>query len=548
VASAASGDRPKRKRAKPASGGGGAAGGGWTPARSAAGKYNPWLIVGVISLATFMEILDTAIANVALDHIAGSLAVSTDEATWVLTSYLVANAVVVPISGWLSQVVGRKRFYMISVALFTISSFFCGIAPNIGFLVIARVVQGIGGGGLAPSEQSFIADTFEPAKRGMAFAAYGVVVIVAPTIGPTIGGWITDNISWHWIFLINVPVGALSLILVQIFVNEPKILEDERQQRLKGGLRVDYVGFIFVALGLGCLEVCMDRGQRDDWFGSGFILTMAVVSAVSLIMLVVWELLHDDPIVNIRLFANRNFSLTVFMMLTVGVVLLGTTQILPQMVQSLFGYTATLSGLALTFGGFAALAMMPVVGVLVGIVQARWLLAIGFSIQAIALYHLSGFDLSVSFGHIAVGRLVQAMGLPLLFIPITNQAYADLKPTETGDASALLNVARNLGGSIGIDFAQAMILRQQQFHQSRIVEGLNPLNPNYVVGLGQANTMAQGGGGSPDTGLGIIYQQVQQQAGMLSFIDVYWALMWFVIVVTCMTLLLKPAAGGEGGH
>ncbi len=546
MASAASGagGRHGSRRAKPSSDGGG----GWTPARSAAGRHNPWLIVGVISLATFMEILDTAIANVALDHIAGSLAVSTDEATWVLTSYLVANAVVVPISAWLSQVIGRKRFYMISVALFTVSSFFCGIAPNIGFLVVARVVQGIGGGGLAPSEQSFIADTFAPAKRGMAFAAYGVVIIVAPTIGPTIGGWITDNISWHWIFLINVPVGALSLILVQIFVDEPKVLEQERQKRLKGGLRVDYIGFALVALGLGCLEVCLDRGQRDDWFSSGFILTMAVVAVVSLILLVVWELLHDEPIVNIRLFANRNFSLTVFMMLTVGIVLLGTTQILPQMLQSLFGYTATLSGLALTFGGLAALSMMPVVGFVIGIVQARWLLAFGFTIQAIALYHLSGFDLSASFAQLSTSRLIQAIGLPFLFIPITNQAYADLKPNETGDASALLNVARNLGGSIGIDFAQAMILQRQQFHQSRMVEGLNPLNPNYVIGLDQANTSVQGAGASPDAGLGIIFQQVQQQAGMLSFIDVYWTLMLFVIVVIGMTFLLKPAAGGEGGH
>ncbi|USI74376.1 DHA2 family efflux MFS transporter permease subunit [Sphingomonas morindae] len=520
--------------------------GGWTPARSAAGRHNPWLIIIVISLATFMEVLDTSIANVALTHIAGSLAVSEDEATWVLTSYLVANAVVVPISGWLSEVVGRKRFYMISVALFTGASVLCGFAPSLGFLVVARILQGIGGGGLAPSEQSIIADTFPPAKRGLAFAAYGVVVIVAPTLGPTLGGWITDNLSWHWIFLINGPVGVLSLMLVQVFVAEPKALQEDRRRKLAGGLRVDVIGFALVALGLGCLEVTLDRGQREDWFSSPLILGMAVTSAVSLILLVTWELLHDEPIVNIRLFGNRNFALSTFMMLMVGAIIFSSTQIIPQMLQSVFGYTATLAGLALTTGGFGALAVMPLVGVLTGKVQTRWLLAAGFSIQALAMWHLSTFSNEVAFHQLGLARLIQAIGLPLLFIPITNQAYADLKPNETGDASALLNVARNIGGSIGISAAQAIVLQRQQFHQSRLVEGLNPLNPEYTLGLGQIGQMLGGAAQAANSELGVLYQQVQQQAAMLSYIDVFRTLAICVLCVIPLTLALKPASGG--GH
>jgi DHA2 family multidrug resistance protein len=520
--------------------------GGWTPARSAAGKHNPWLIIGVISLATFMEVLDTSIANVALTHIAGSLAVSEDEATWVLTSYLVANAVVVPISGWLSEVVGRKRFYMISVALFTVSSLLCGIAPSLGFLVVARVLQGIGGGGLAPSEQSFIADTFPPRLRGAAFAAYGVVVIVAPTLGPSLGGYITDNISWHWIFLINVPIGIVALILVKIFVAEPKILEEQRQRKLKGGLRVDVVGFALVGLGLGCLEVFLDRGQRDDWFSSMFIVSMFVISVVSLILLVVWELLHDDPIVNIRLFANSNFAIVCVMMLAVGAILYASTQILPQMLQSVFGYTATLSGLALTVGGFGSLLMMPLVGALTGKVQTRWLLAGAFTVEAMALWHLSGFNDQVSFENIGLARLFQAVGLPFLFVPITAQAYAGLRPDQTADASALLNVMRNLGGSFGISIAQAAILQRQQFHQARLVEGLNPLNPEYVQGLGQIGDTLAGAARGAAAPLAQLYQQVQGQAAILSYLDVFWGLTVFVLCVVPLAIFLRPTSGG--GH
>ena len=281
---------------------------GWDASRSAAGAHNPWLITFILSMATFMQVLDTSIANVALLHIAGSLGASVDESTWVITSYLVANAIILPISGWLSEVIGRKRFYMLSVALFAMSSLLCGIAPSLGLLVAARALQGLGGGGMAPSEQAMLADTFPPSKRAQAFAAYGVAVIVAPALGPTIGGYITDNASWHWIFFINVPVGALSLALVAAFVDEPPILVDARLALWRRGLRVDWLGFVLVALWLGFLEIVLDKGQEDDWFNSGFIVSCAIVSGLAFLVFVPWELSRKEPIVDIRLIGRRQFG------------------------------------------------------------------------------------------------------------------------------------------------------------------------------------------------------------------------------------------------
>ena len=521
---------------------------GWTPERSAAGNRNPWLIVLVISLATFMEILDTAIANVSLNHIAGSLAVSDDEATWVLTSYLVANAIVVPISGWLSDVMGRKRFYMTSVAIFSLASFACGVAPSLAILVVARIVQGIGGGGLASSEQSFLADTFPPSKRGMAFAAYGVVVVVAPVLGPSLGGWITDNISWHWIFLINVPVGAISLLLVHILVDEPAVLERERRKRLKKGLRVDAVGFALVALGLGCLEMFMDRGQRDDWFGSAFITTMAIVAVVSLVLLTVWELNRKDPIVNLRLLGHLNFAACFVMMLNVGIIIYGSTQVIPQLLQEVFGYTATDAGLTLTLGGGGALVMMPLAGILSGKIQGRWMLAFAFTMQGVAMWIFTHFDTGAGFNDFALGRLVQAMAIPFLFVPINAQSYAGLTPQQFNQASALMNVARNLGGSIGISAAQTLLARREQFHQARLVEALNPLNPSYVDGLQRLGAGASAASSNTDAAqsqIATLYQSMSTQAAMLSYLDVFHALMLFMFCVVPLAFLLKPTKGGH---
>jgi DHA2 family multidrug resistance protein len=520
----------------------------WTDERSAAGKRNPWLIVGVISLATFMEVLDTSIANVSLTHIAGGLSSTVDQATWVLTSYLVANAIIIPISGWLSDVIGRKRYYMISVALFSISSLCCGLAPSLGLLITARLFQGVGGGGLAPSEQSFLADTFPPRKRGQAFAAYGVVVVCGPVLGPTLGGWITDNLSWHWIFLINVPVGILSLLLVHSFVCEPPILERERRERLKHGLKVDYIGFALVALGLGCLEITLDRGERLDWFSSALITTTAIVAVVSIALLIVWELSRKDPIVDLRLMRNRNFALCFVFMTTTGIVLFGTTQLIPQMLQQVLGYSATDAGLALTTGGLATLVAMPIVGQLAGRVDTRLLIIPALLLQAVAMWRMSHFDSGISFGDASQARLLSAGGLPFLFIPINTAAYIGLRQDQTNEASSLLNVSRNLGGTLGIAAAQVLLQHRQQYHQARLVETLNPLNPNYTEGLKQIGKTLGGAAQGMDSQLAVLYQQMQTQAAMLGYVDVFHAFMVFVLVITPLALIVRQGKPAGGGH
>ncbi len=511
--------------------------------RSAAGDRNPWLIVAIISIATFMEVLDTSIANVSLEHIAGSLSVSNDEATWVLTSYLVANAVIIPISGWLSNVIGRKRYYMISVALFAAASLLCGLAPNIQTLIVARVLQGIGGGGLAPSEQSMLADTFPPEKRGQAFAAYAFVIIVAPVIGPSIGGWVTDNYSWHWIFLINVPVGLLSLFLVGTFVDEPTALVKERAARLKKGLKVDWVGFLLVAFGLGCFEIWLDRGEREDWFASNLIVTCAIVAVTAITFLIIWETARKDPIVNVRLMANRNFAGVLAVMFITGVILFGTTQLIPQMLQQVLGYTATNAGLAMTAGGLGTVLAVPIVGQLVGKVDVRLLLGGALFVSAAALWNLSHLNAEIGFWDAARARAFQAVALPFLFVPITNAAYADLKPRDTNDASALLNVFRNLGGSVGIALCQALLSDRSQVHQSYLVEHLNPLASNYPSNLGvieQAlRDVGVAGAQVGQTALGQLYMIVTRQAMMLGYLDVFHTLMAVVLVVSPVVLLLK---------
>jgi DHA2 family multidrug resistance protein len=529
-------------------GGRGPEGRGWTPARSVAGGRNPWLIIGVISIATFMVVLDTSIANVALAHIAGSLSVSYDESTWVVTSFLIANAVIIPISGWLADVIGRKRFYMISVALFTIASFFCGLASSLGFLLIARVFQGIGGGGTAPVEQSMIVDTFPPEKRGLAFAIYGIVVIVGPILGPSIGGWITDNASWHWVFFINVPVGILSLSLTYIFVDEPKALQDRRAEIHRAGLRVDYLGFALMALFLGCLEITLDRGQRYDWFSNTSILVCAIIAAVSLIALVPWELTHKDPIVRISMFGHRNFGIASLFMLVMGIVIFSSTQFLPQLLQEVLGYTAEDAGLALTLGGVATFLMMPIAGLLANRVDARILIGGSFLLQAFAMWHLSHLNAQMSFWDAAIARMYQSIGLPFLFIPINSMAYVGLRPEDSNQASALLNMARNLGGTLGIATVQTMLVRRGQVHQAQYVETLSPLNPNYRQGIQHIIDALVSRGASQleatRQASGVLYRELLQQAAMLSYIDVFHVLMIVVLCAVPLVLLLKRQKPG----
>jgi len=517
----------------------------WNGDRSAAGAYSPWLIVALISIPTFMEVLDTSIANVSLDHIAGGLSITTDQATWVLTSYLVANAIIIPISGWLSDAIGRKRYFLISIALFTLSSLMCGMAPNLSTLVIARVLQGIGGGGLAPVEQSMLADTFPPAQRGMAFAAFAIVVVVGPVLGPTLGGYITEVASWHWVFLINVPVGIAAFFLVEIFVDEPERVKQDRAEKLSGGLRIDYIGVTLVALGLGFFELTLDRGLREDWFSSGFIVATATISASSLIALVFWELNHKDPVIDLRLLKNRNFSLTLLVMGITGLILFGTTQLIPQMLQQVLGYSSFQAGLALTAGGVATLVAVPFAGRLTGKVDPRLLLIPALLVQAAALWNMTHLSADIGFHDAAIARLYQAMALPFLFVPINAVAYVGLAQNKTAQASSLLNVARNLGGTIGISSAQTMFASALQRNQAGLVEKLSPLDANYNDWIGKASGAL---GGDQNTTLAVLYSQVQRQAAMLSFIDVFNSLMIVVLVVTPLVLLMRPPKGGGEGQ
>lgn len=530
---------------------------GWTPERSVAGDRSPWSIVGVISIATLMTTLDTSIVNVALNHVSGSMSVSYDEATWITTSFLVATAIIVPISGWLANVVGRKRYYMLSVGLFTLSSFLCGIAPNLGALIVFRVLQGAAGGGLAAVEQSMLVDTFPPSKRGIAMAAYGLVVIVGPIFGPILGGLITDSASWRWCFLINVPIGGLSLFLVNALVDEPQAMVRERHELHARGLHVDIVGFVLVALFLGCLEITLDRGQIDDWFSSATIVVAATISALALIVFIPWELTRDDPIVPIAMFGRRNFAISAIFLLLVGVILFGSTLFIPQLLQVVMHYTATEAGLALTLGGLATIVVMPFAGVLTGRADPRWLIGGAFLVQALALWNMSRLDTQMDFAAAAYARMFQSVGLPFLFVPVSAMAYIGLKPRETNQASALMNVARNLGGTIGISSVQTILAQRTQWHHARLAEHLGPLHPDYAATLAAASHRLQDFGASAmdaqSLAMANLAAQLERQAQMLAYVDAFHTLMVVVLVVTPLVFLLHgrgrgvPARAAEAG-
>ncbi|MFZ0799406.1 MAG: DHA2 family efflux MFS transporter permease subunit [Terriglobales bacterium] len=520
----------------------------WRPA------VNPWIIALTVTLATFMEVLDTSIANVALPHIAGSLSAGTDESTWILTSYLVSNAIVLPLSGWLSSIVGRKHFYMGCVALFTISSFLCGLAPNLAMLIFFRVLQGAGGGGLQPSEQAILADTFPPAKRGMAFAVYGIAVVMAPAIGPTLGGWVTDNFSWRWIFFINIPVGIISLLLTSRLIQDPPYLKRRKLRET----RIDYTGLGFVALGLGTLQVILDKGQREDWFESHFIVWLSVISAASLIFVVFWEWRQKDPIVDIHLFRVRSFATANFLMFMLGFALLGTTLMLPLFMQTVLGYTAERSGLALMPGGFTIIAMLPLVGFLLSRYSPRWLMLFGLTVLSLSLFHMTTFDLEIDFRTVTMARVYQAVGLSFLFVPINTAAYAFLPRDKNNAASGLMNLARNIGGSIGISFVTTALARRAQVHQGQLVEKLSAANPQFQSALRGMTSIFSGGGAGPGYG-GVSAQQhayamiqanVIRQSTVLAYIDNFWVL---AVVIACLipcVFLIKRSkpGGGMGVH
>ncbi|HZV35692.1 MAG TPA: DHA2 family efflux MFS transporter permease subunit [Verrucomicrobiae bacterium] len=507
-------------------------------------QVNPWLVAFTVSLATFMEVMDTSIANVALPHIAGSVAADQSESTWVLTSYLVSNAIVVPISGWLASVFGRKCFYMGCVALFTVSSFLCGLAPNLPFLLLFRVLQGIGGGGLAPSEQSILTDTFPPEKRGQAFAFYGVAVVVAPAMGPALGGWITDTFSWRWIFYVNIPVGIISLIMTYLLVHDSAGAKKEHEAATKGGVYVDYAGFAFVALGLGCLQVVLDKGQEDDWFGSPFIATFAILSGIGIVGLIVWELwFAREPMVDLPLMRDHSFFFSNIMMFCTLFILMSTTQLLPQLVQQLFGYDATKAGLILMPGGLVMMALMPLVGFLVHKVQPKYMICFGFIISSFALYHLSSLYMQSSFKVIALARMFQGFGFAFLFVPIQTLAYSDLPAGKSNNASALINLMRNLGGSVGISVGTTLLARRSQIHQDRLVSNLTATSPAFQKQLHNLTQhFAQLGSGPVEAmkrAMAVISRQVQSQSAMLSYLDIFIVLLIGCLIAAALTSLLK---------
>jgi DHA2 family multidrug resistance protein len=502
----------------------------WVP------RHNPWLVALTVTIATFMEVLDTSIANVALPHIAGSLSASVDESAWILTSYLVANAVVLPLSAWISDRVGRKRFYMTCVMLFTISSLCCGLCTSLGMLILCRVVQGLGGGGLAPSEQAILADTFPPRMRGTGFALYGMAVVLAPAIGPTLGGYITDHFSWHWIFFINIPVGILSLFLTSIMVDDPPHIL-ETKQRTKGN-PVDYLGFALISLGLGSIEVVLDKGQEDDWFSSPFIITFAILGVVGLAYFIVWEWYEEHPILDLHLLRNPNFAVSTSLMLALGAILFGTTVLIPEYLQTVMGYTAESAGLVLSPGGFTVMICMPIVGQLVSRVDARLLIAFGFMVLTGAMIHMSTIYPGIDFRTAMFYRIYQSVGLAFLFVPINTMSFVNIPPSKGNQVSAMINLSRNMGGSIGISVLGTLLARRAQVHQTYLAAHTSSAAFDNAVSSAKA-LLFKAGSSLPDAAMQAnseLYHTLQQQASALAYIDVI--RLFAVGCVLAMPLLL----------
>lgn len=514
----------------------------WAP------KYNPWLIAVVVALAAFMETLDTSIANVALPYMAGNLGASNDQSTWVLTSYLVSNAIILPISGWLAGALGRKRFFLSCLVIFTISSLLCGVAPSLGFLLLFRVMQGVGGGGLQPMAQAILADTFPPEKRGLAFALYGITAIMAPTIGPTLGGWITFNYSWRWIFFINIPVGVVTWFLVRTVVEDPPYLS-----RLKAaGVKLDYVGIGLLTVGVGALQILLDKGQEDDWFGSRFITTLVVASALCLISLVIWEWNQKAPIIDVRMFKNFNFASASLMMFTLGILLFSALVLMPQFLQTLLGYTSELAGLALSAGGFVLLLEMPIMGQLTTKIQARRLIAFGWLALSIAMFYSTRrIDLQISFNAAVWLRISQVIGLGFLFVPITLVAYVGIAPEKNNAVAGIVNFMRNMGSSVGTSLVTTLVARRSQMHQLRLVEKARIDNPNFTdaaqnltehffnFGLGRHEAQS--------TAYARVYQSLQAQAASLAYVDTFMVLCVGAAIMFFLTFFLQKNDPGGGG-
>jgi len=501
---------------------------------------NPWLIAATVMMATFMEVLDTSVANVSLPHIAGNLSAGVDESTWVLTSYLVSNAIVLPLSGWFSALFGRKRFFIGCVVLFTLSSLLCGLAPSLPMLVLFRVIQGLGGGGMQPVSQAILVDSFPRQKQGMAMAVYGMGVVVAPTLGPTLGGWITDNYSWRWIFLLNVPVGIISVLMISLLIIDPA---HAVHRTFKQGLKIDFIGLGLLSVGLGFLQIVLDKGQRDDWFGSPFIIWGTIISVTALIALVIRELPTENPVVDLHLFKDRNFAISTFMMYTLGFVLYSTTLLLPILMQTLMGYTAMESGLVLLPGGLVLLGILPFVGILLGRFQPRWIVITGLVVMATGLFQLSHLNLYADARSTVFDWAISRMGTAFLFVPINVMAFYFVPPGKMNNASGLINLSRNIGASTGISFVTTMLDRRAQFHQDILAGNLQGTNLHLREALSRITHMMMTRG--PDAvhaamqAQGMVYQELQRQAMMLSFVDNFRTMGVICVCVIPLMLAMK---------
>lgn len=519
---------------------------------------NRWFVALTVTLATFMEVLDTSIANVALPYIAGGMAVGRSQATWVLTSYLVANAIVLPLSGWLMGLFGRKRFYMGCVLLFTISSALCGAAPGIELLIVFRVLQGLGGGGLQPSEQGILVDTFPPRQRGMAMAMYGVAVVVAPILGPLLGGYISDNYSWRWIFYINIPIGIISMILTGLIVQDPPGMDQQVRKNWREGLRIDYLGLGLVSIGLGSLEVLYAKGQEWDWFGDPFwrVQTFFAAMVIGLTAFVVWELRHPDPMVDVRLLGERNFLASGLIIYIAFAVLYGANVDTPQMLQELFGYDAFRAGLILSPSAFFTMLMMPIVGFMLGHkVDARYIIPFGLICLAGASYWQAHLNLYTSPFMFIAPRCVQMAGVGMLFVPLNNAAYLYLAPNRINKATGLFNMLRNEGGSLGIAIVSVLVDRRGQFHQSRLAESVTPLNPavdRWTEHFAQFR-MVRGGVSqvmADEQGMGLLTQMVHNQARQMAYLDAFWVFAIMALAALPLVFIMKKsvARGGLAAH
>src|ERR1043166_5202052 len=498
--------------------------------------FNPWLIAAAVMLATFMEVLDTSVANVALPHIAGNLSATPEEATWVLTSYLVSNAIVLPAANWFGRYFGRKRFLIVCIALFTLSSALCGAAPSLGMLIVARIAQGAGGGALQPIAQAVLMESFPLEKRGSAMAVFGLGVVVAPIIGPTLGGWITDQYSWRWIFYINISVGLLAVLMTRTFVEDPPYIRDQRPGR------IDYLGFSLMALALGTMQLVLDKGQEEEWFASSFITWVTILSAAALIAFIIWELRSKEPIVDLRVLLNRNFSVGTSLMIVMGIVLYGTIALLPLFLQTLLGYPAVASGMAVSPRGFGAIASMLIVGRLINRVRGRYLVMFGFSVLAYSIFLFGKINLEISISSIIWPNIISGFAMGFIFVPLTTMALGTLSNEQMGNASGVFNLMRNTGGSVGIAFVTTLLARGVQTHQAAMVSHLTPYDPVFQERIRQiaGGVAARGGPGvvSQQTYAGI-YGTLLRQATVLSYIDVFRLLSFLCLLCVPATLLFE---------